>query len=361
MRILHLSSEKSWRGGEQQIAYLIDELQKVNHNNFVVCRSGSSFEDYCQSKSIQYTARSFSGLGIITTARFLIKYVKKNKIDIVHMHTAKSHIVGYISLLLGNRASFVLSRRVDFVPGNGRLTRARYNHPGIKKILCVSDAIRKIMHAYLDKGKDRSATVYSGVDLNKFKVEPSFSIRKKYDINDDKIIVGNTSALADHKDYFTFIDTAKRIIDSGEKAHFFILGDGPMKEEITTYVASREMTAHITFTGFVDNVPEWLRQFDVFLITSKTEGLGTSIIDALACEVPIVATNAGGIPELVIHEKTGLLAEVKDVEALYAFVIRLIKDKTLRDQLVERGLKHVQLFSKENTAKETLKIYETID
>lgn len=357
MKILHLSSERSWRGGEQQIAYLIDELQGRGHENFVICRPGSNFEEYCQSKLIKHVTSSYSGLGLLKTAQYLKKYVKKNDIDIIHVHTAKSHIAGYFSLLLGNTRTFILSRRVDFVPGEGWLTRKRYNHPGIKKILCVSDAIRKIMHDYLEEGKDRCMTVYSGVDLTKFEVIPSFSLREKFSVPDDTAIVGNTSALADHKDYFTFIDTAGELIREGVKIHFFVLGDGPMKDEIVSYAASNGLQDHITFSGFVDNVPEWLKQFDVFLITSKTEGLGTSIIDALACEIPVVATKAGGIPELVIHEQTGLLAEVQNVSQLTSHVKRILEDASLRRELTSNGLKHVQLFSKENTGAETLKAY----
>ena len=359
MRVLHLSSEKSWRGGEQQIAYLIEELSSLGQENYVICRSGSSFESYCQSKSIQHSARSFSGFGIISTAIFLQNYVKKYNIDVVHMHTAKSHIVGFISLLFGNRKPFILSRRVDFVPSNSWFTKMRYNHLGIKKILCVSDAIRKIMHEYLDKGKDRSTTVYSGVDLSKFEVEPSFSLKEKYNIDKEKAVVGNTSALADHKDYFTFIDTAEELIRAGHQIHFFILGDGPMKDDIVSYVDDKQLLDSITFTGFVDQVPEWLKQFDAFLITSKTEGLGTSIIDALACEIPVVATAAGGIPELVIHEQTGLLAEVKNVSQLASYVKRILEDQTLRERLIKNGLEHVQLFSKSNTALKTLEAYQS--
>ncbi|MEL7002742.1 MAG: glycosyltransferase family 4 protein, partial [Bacteroidota bacterium] len=256
--------------------------------------------------------------------------------------------------------NFILSRRVDFVPSSNWLTRKRYNHAGIKRVLCVSDAIRKIMHDYLDINKDRCVTVYSGVDLTKFDVKPSFSIRKKYNISEGMSIIGNTSALADHKDYYTFIDTARALLDLGRKVHFFILGDGPMKEEIQEYVSNKKLKGHITFTGFVDNVPEWLKQFDVFLITSKTEGLGTSIIDALACEIPVVATKAGGIPELVIHEQTGLLAEVRDVSQLTTYVQKVLDDLSLRNELVKNGLEHVKLFSKENTARETSEIYDSI-
>lgn len=357
MKVLHLSSEKSWRGGEQQIAYLIEELSTGEVENFVICRAGSSFEDHCKSKSITYASRSFSGLGILTTAYFLLNYVRQHNIDVVHMHTAKSHIVGFVSLLLGNKRAFILSRRVDFVPSSSWLTRLRYNHKGIKHILCVSEAIRKIMHQYLHYKKERAVTVYSGVDLTKFDVSPSFSVREKLNISSDTAIVGNTSALADHKDYFTFIDTAQNLISTGEKVHFVILGDGPMKEEITSYVKSKELQPYITFAGFVDNVPDWLKQFDAFLITSKTEGLGTSIIDALACEIPVVATNAGGIPELVIHEKTGLLADVKDVNQLTIHLRRLLSNPELKNIMVKNGLAHVKTFARQNTAKQTLAIY----
>ncbi|QSE96379.1 glycosyltransferase family 4 protein [Fulvivirga lutea] len=360
LKVLHISSERSWRGGEQQIAYLITELQSHGVHNEVLCQQGSEFEKYCESNSINYHTTQFSGLKGFSKGAKVLKKISK-EFDLIHLHTSKGHTVAFYSYLRGCRAKFVLSRRVDFVPGSSLFTRWKYTFKGIKKILCVSEAIRNIMINYLgEKYEDACVTVHSGVDLDKFKSTDELDLKKQYKIDPATFIIGNTSALADHKDYYTFIDTAYLIIQSGFKCKFFILGDGPLEDEIKKYCYSQGIGDHVIFTGFVSNPIEYLRNFDLFLITSKTEGLGTSIIDAFANDIPVVATNAGGIPELVINEQTGLLCDVKDSNHLTEAVLRLASDNELKQRLITNAKAHIKNFTKEETAKKTLKIYQEI-
>jgi len=358
MRILHISSEKSWRGGEQQIAYLLEETAAAGVENEVLCRAGSAFEQYCKEQKFPVHAVSFGGLLLINSALTLRKLAKN--FDIVHAHTAKAHLLCYYALLLGMQAKVVVSRRVDFVPSTSYFTKKRYNHAGVNKYLCVSKAIEKILTSYLDVGKDRCTTVYSGVDLNKFGLSDDSDIHSEYGLDKSLKLVVNTSALADHKDYRTFLDTVKMISDQRDDVHFIIFGDGPMKEEIVSYSHNLNIDRVVTFAGFVDNIPALLPQADVFLITSKTEGLGTSIIDAFACKVPVVATAAGGIPELVEDHKTGLLNNIGDVSSLCDSVIKLFNDQTLVKSLTSGATEKLLQFSKEHTAQSTMQIYKEL-
>lgn len=360
MKVLHISSEKSWRGGEQQIAYLIQESAKANVECEVVCRTGSSFHSFCKREDIANTGKSFSGFGILRTAIFIKKYARQNGFDIIHVHSAKSHLVTYISLLLGLKVPVILSRRVDFEPSNSWLTRHRYNYSGIRKIVCVSDAIQAIMRKYLSQEKDRCITVHSGIDVSKFR-NGSSSLYQLYNINTSKQLVGNTSALADHKDYFTFIDTAEIILKQNNRCHFIIFGEGPLENEIKEYVKIKNLISHVTFTGFVNNIPELLPSLNVFLMTSKTEGLGTSILDAFAAKVPVVATHVGGIPEIVLNNYTGLTYEAMDSEGLAKGVLRILDDNILTKKLTTNAYNLlINDFTKEKMAQNTIEVYNDI-
>jgi glycosyltransferase involved in cell wall biosynthesis len=103
--------------------------------------------------------------------------------------------------------------------------------------------------------------------------------------------------------------------------------------------------------------PIFFPELDVMLITSETEGLGTAILDAFACKVPVVATAAGGIPEIVIHQQTGLLAAVADASGLADAVTNLLTDANLRNSLIAGATAHLQNFSREATAAKTLREY----
>lgn len=354
MKILHLSSEKTWRGGEQQIAYLIDGLKQRGVESIVAARTHSSFHQYCQDKGIKHACFSFSSEFDLVTAFKVKKYALENSVDIVHLHTGKGHGIGVMASVLGMSVPLVLSKRTDFPIKNNWFSKFKFNYHGIKKILCVSAKIKEIIDVDLDD-PSKSVPVYSGIDLNKFKFEKKFFFHDLLKLPHDLKLVGNTSAIADQKDYFTFVKTAKEVIRQRSDVRFLIIGTGPMEQEIKAYVKEQQMEDYVLFTGFLNNLSEVLFNLDVFLITSKTEGLGTSILDAHACHIPVVGTDAGGIGEIVIDGKTGSLCKIGDYESLAKKVL-----ERLHDHELYQAPEFIKGFSKDQTAQKTFEIYQTI-
>ncbi len=359
MRILHVSSENSWRGGEQQIIYLHEELLKVKIDSLIVCAKNSPVHDYCLEKNLPYFDITFRSPYNIKTVLNYIKAVKRFSPDLIHLHTSKSHTLAIISSFFELKIPLVLSRRVDFPIKRNKFSKYKYNHPLIKKIICVSEEIKRITSPDI-KNKDKLITIHSGVDLGKYtKVKKHNFLRNRFDLKENNILIGNTSALADHKDYFTFVDAAEIISKKQKEVVFFIIGDGPLREDIKEYIESKNLK-NIILTGFIIEIIEALSSLDIFLFTSKTEGLGTSVLDALGCGIPIVATRAGGVPEMIENNKNGLLTNVQDPEELAKSIELLIKDEDLRNRFKEEGKKTILNFSKEKTAAETIKVYEEI-
>ena len=360
MKILHLSSEKTWRGGEQQIAYLIEELQAAGIRNFVLVRQDSAFHAYCEQQGLPFLAVPFAKQFDFKTALKLKQYCREQNIDLVHAHSSHSHAISIWAAVLGNRVPVILSRRVDFPVSQNLLSRFKYQHKIIRKVICVSEKVREIVIPAL-RSPELAVTVYDGIDLNRFATSRNTGkLHAEFNLPPDLPLIGNVSALADQKDYFTFVNTAEHLLHQGLKAHFFIIGDGPMRGEIEDFVKQKELAAHITFTGFRNDVPDIMPELDAFLITSKTEGLGTTILDAFACRVPVVATKGGGIPEIVKEGKTGLLAEVADYKQLALNVNRILEDKALAGFLSGNAYQLLQDFRKENTARRTLEIYRSV-
>jgi glycosyltransferase involved in cell wall biosynthesis len=354
VKILHLSSERSWRGGEQQIAYLIDGLKAFGCESIVAVREKSVFHDYCLKNEIAHFPLGFRSELDIITALKIKRIALENKVDIVHLHTGKGHGIGVLSSCMGMDLPMVLSKRTDFPIKDNFFSRYKFNFSGIKKILCVSKKIKEIIDADLIDS-NRSVTVYSGIDLKKFKFEKKFFFHQLFDLPVHIKLVGNTSAIADQKDYFTFVRTAKEVSKKRDDVRFLIIGSGPMENEIREFVRELKMEKIVLFTGFLTNLPEVLFNLDVFLITSKTEGLGTSILDAHACGLPVVGTDAGGIGEVVIDGKTGSLCLIGDEKSLAEKVLSRLQDHELFD-----SQSFVQKFSKENTAKMTFDVYQQI-
>ncbi|MGJ3234049.1 glycosyltransferase [Marivirga sp.] len=361
MNILHLSSESSWRGGEQQIAYLIEELDKMGIKPIVACKPDSRFEALCIDKGWEHYTLKMKNSTDVKSGIGLKKLCKNLSIDIVHAHSSHSHGTAYLSYLLGNKTPVVLTRRVDFELKNNFISKHKYTFPKIKKIVCVSDAIKEIV-LKTTKQREKCMTIYSAINHKKF--EPYIGndfLRKKYNIADEITLIGNTSAIAPHKDYYTFVDSAQYYVQNfDQKVKFFVIGKGELEKEIKDYVKNRKLEEYFIFTGFQKNIEEVLPSLDIFFISSKTEGLGTSVIDAFASKVPVVATKAGGIPELVRNLETGLTSNIKDFKNLAEDLFQLKKDKKLQKQLIKNAYTYSLQFNTKSMAEKYLNLYQEI-
>lgn len=355
IKILHLSSEKTWRGGEQQIAYLIGELDNKGVDNFVLCKTNSAFQEYCNNNGIKYYEAGFNSNIDLKSALTLNTICKKEQPDLIHCHSSRSHSMALYSYFFRSEIPIIVSRRVDFPIKNSW----KYNRNSIKRIICVSDFIKNLVIPEI-KYPERCITIHSGIDINKFNRPKGSELLKEFGFDSTFKAIGNTSAIADHKDYFTFVETAEYVLQQKENIVFFIAGDGPLKNVIKDYIDSKNLQNRIILLGFRDNIIDLLPEFDCFLMTSKTEGLGTSLLDALACGVPVVATKTGGIPEVIIQSETGLISEVGDFESLGKQVIQILEDSFLAQKLIRGGKKHVQNFSIESTAEKTYTEYLNI-
>ena len=358
---LHISTAQSWRGGEQQLAYLYEEINKQAVRQTIVCAKNSELEKHCIETKKEFISIQKKGSFDLAFAAQLKKISSEDAI--LHVHDSHAHTAAVLSsILFRNKAPIIVSRRVDFKIGDNFLSSFKYNYSGVKKIICVSDAIKKIISPEI-KDQTKLVTIHDGVDLNKFNVDKKITrkLRTEFNIHDNNYyLIGNVAALAPHKDYYTFIDTASIIIQKNIKAKFLMIGEGPERKKLEDYIKQKNMSDHIIMTGFRTDIKEILPELDIFLITSETEGLGSSILDAMLCKVPIVATSAGGIPEIVKHNETGLLAPTKNAKMLAENIVMLISNVELKNNLVVNASNEVKKFSKEIMAAETLGVYKEI-
>ncbi len=359
MKVLHISTATGWRGGEQQAAYLVGQLNEMQTTCVLLCPTDAPIIQRFKNSNLKIETFKKGASINLSLARQIKKLCQKHQIDLIHTHDSRAHTAAFLSAwLFGNKCPLVISRRVDFPVSSSWFSHLKYNHSSIKKIICVSDAIRQ-MTAPAIKRKNILEVVHSGVDTEKF-VYGKTKLHHEFNLSEETFIVGNVSALADHKDLFTFIDTAEIVIKQTQHVHFFLIGDGAELNALQKKVADKNLTSHIHFTGFRKDVNELMPELNLFLMTSKTEGLGTTILDAFAAKVPVVATNAGGIPEIVHHGKTGLIAPVGDAKQLAAHVLTLMNDNELKERFIANSHQLLKEFTFRRTAEKTKAIYSVV-
>ena len=237
------------------------------------------------------------------------------------------------------RPRLIASRRVDFHLRNSALSRWKYRQ--VDCFICASDAIRTML---VGDGipRQRAVTVHEGIDLERVKAAPPAKLHKELWLPHDAPIVGNVAALVPHKGQKYLIDAAARLLRDEPDTRVVIAGEGELQAALVQQIRHHHLEKHVILAGFRPDILSLHKAFDVFVMSSVTEGLGTSLLDAMACARPVVATSVGGIPEVVVDGETGFLVPPRDPEALAAAIGRCWRTAACGEKMGAAGLARVQ-------------------
>lgn len=361
MTVIHISTAETWRGGEQQVVYLAGELGRRGVNQLVVCPIGSPLFNWCSQNSIRLKG-FYKGLFYrIIQAIKLSRLCRMTHEPVIHAHDSHSHTIALLSaMFFMNKTPIVVHRRVGFEFSSGRLSILKYEHASVRAIACVSEFVKTKLAGQVNR-KEHLVVVHDAADPSKFsRVKANDLLRQQYNLSPGHILVGNLSALTPEKDLFTYVDMAAYVGERKPETRFFIIGGGPLKEKIEAYIQKKGLTGKVFLTGFLDNIPEVLPELDLCVTTSRMEGLGTSLLDAFCCRVPVVATSAGGIIEVVKDNVSGLTAPVGDAEGLGNAALQILEDPELRDRLIQNAYRMLEEFSVARLADHMADLYRTV-
>ncbi len=355
MHSLHIDDQTGWRGGEQQAYYLVEGLRARGHQVTICGRPGSPFLKRTSNvdgvDSISLPLRNEFDL---PSAWRLARYVKRNDVDVLHAHTSHAHTIAMLAQRIGRRGKVVVSRRVDFVPRSDWLTRMKYAKPD--QIVAISEKIAAVLIDY-GVAKDRLTVVHSGIDPRRLQVDPIS--RMDLGMDDADPLIGNVAALVGHKDHHTLIDAMPHVLRALPNARLVIAGEGPLRHDIEHQIETLGLSAAVQLLGQREDVPNLLKTLDLFVMSSSEEGLGTTVLDAMAAGVPVVATAGGGIPEMVRDGETGLLSPVNNPRLLAENIVRMWTERTLRIACTNRAEELVNTaFSVEKMVEGNLAVYQ---
>ncbi|MFH1239260.1 MAG: glycosyltransferase [bacterium] len=353
--ILHVNTARTWRGGEQQLVYLVEGLRDRGHNNFIACQPNSSLAEKLSSRGVTVITLPMRGEWDLFAAVRLAKIIKRNNVQIVHLHTAHAHTLGALAAKVNPGCKVIVSRRVDFHIHSSVKYRI-----GVDRIIAVSEGIKTVLvKDGVSTGK--ISVIYDGVDLSKFNnLRSGDYLYQEFDLKKGTPIIGIVAALAPHKHHQNFLTAAKIIKEEFPTVHFLIVGEGELKKELQELSRKLGLDNEVIFCGFRDDIPELISIFDIFVLSSYLEGMGSSLLEAMALAKPIVATNTGGIPEVVKHGLNGLLVPPRDSEALAQAIIDLLKDEEKRKEMGLEGRDMVREFSTAQMIEGTLEVYKEV-
>jgi glycosyltransferase involved in cell wall biosynthesis len=356
MRLIQVTASRVWRGHEQKIIYLYEAFKEYGYveDQWIVCIKDSEIYNVAKSKNMQVIGLPFKSEYDFKFAKSLKKIADDNRADLIFIHNSDAHTISVLSALFyGLKTPLVLCRTLIRRVDSNMFRKWKYNFKQIKKIICVSQPVVDVL-TFAVKDTSRLTIVGSVTDINKFtKQQKNGVLHKEFNIPADHKIIGNIAAFTGFKDIPTWINTVEELVKRGTiKATFFFVGIGSLESEIMQMVKEKGLEKHIVFAGFRRDIPEILPEFDLFLFTSNNEPTGGVLLEAYACRVPIVAANAGGIPEVVVNNETGLLAEVGNPVDFADNVEQLLADESMQAKFRKNGYEFLLAnFTKEVIAK----------
>lgn len=367
IRVLHLDTGREWRGGQQQVLYLHRELCARGHHSVVVTPTGSPLARRIRDENLPLREILYHGAGDPIALFLLIKAIQETEAQVLHAHTAHAHNLGFLALRLpgipkDRRPAFVVHRRVDFPPSADPLTRMRYTtEPSL--FLCVSDAVRRVLLS-LGVPEDRLQVVHSCIDsacIDRAAGTDRAALRAELGIPADAAIIGAIGAMVPHKGHRHLLASMPKVVAAHPEAHLVLFGDGPLESELRRESWERKIQSRVLFAGFRTDIHRFLPALDLLAHPSVEEGLGTAILDAMAARLPVVASRAGGIPEVVRHGETGWLVPPASPPELAGAIVSLLDDARRRHEFGEAGRRRVEeCFSVPVLADRVLAAYETL-
>jgi L-malate glycosyltransferase len=354
---LHIDTARTWRGGQNQVLVTVLGLRALGHRVMLVAHPEGELNQRAKEGLDVFPLAPRTEMDLSAAWR-LARLIKQLTPDVVHAHD--SHAVAMAALGLSmstqpKKPPLLAARRVDFHLRGNSLSRWKYRQ--VDTFICVSDAIRDML---IDDGvpADRTVVVNEGIDLERVAAAPPARLHEELWLPHQAPLVGNVAALVPHKGQRHLIEAAALVVRQLPDTRFVIAGEGELREALERQIKDHRLEKHVLLLGFRPDVLSLHKAFDLFVMSSVTEGLGTSLLDAMACGKAIVATKAGGIPEVVSEGKTGLLVPPRDHPAMAKAIVRLLKDAALRDRMGAAGLKVArEKFSAERMVQDTLRVY----
>ncbi len=354
MKILHVDTERGFRGGEQQLIYLLEGLKKLGVEQAVVCRKNDELEK--STKALGIKTYPLEG-SFFKSVKFLSQI--SSNYDLVHAHAAKAHTLAVFAKVL-SRKPLIYTRRVNFPP---RTLLSWIKYKMTTRTIAVSEAVKRVLLDALPLTREEDIKVIHSV-VDALKLRESVDSEKVREIKaklGGSPLIGTLSALTEQKDIPNFINAAQIISRKLPEAKFVVFGEGKDRAKLEKLIRDKGLSGKFILFGFVKDVANYTKALDIFVLSSKAEGLPGSLLVAMSLGIPCVSTDVGGASEVINSGKNGILVPPQNPEALAHAVLTLWGSKKLAAKFSQNALKTVlDLFTPEVMVNSYLEIYREV-
>ena len=300
----------------------------------------------------------------------LYRHIRGGRYAVVHTHSGKAGILGRWAAWL---AGLIGPRPVIIHTVHGWSHHER-QHPLARRFFIlleqttapITDKLIVVSPLNTEKGlrdniasPEKYVTIRSGIDLDHFRHpdRPCEAVRDELGIPLDAPVIGTVTRLSEQKAPLDFVAAAARVAEQRPDAHFVMVGDGPLRDEVEAEIATHGLDERVHLTGLRRDIPDLMHSFDIFALSSLWEGLPRVLPQAMAAALPIVATAADGNAEAVSEGVNGFLTPPGDPDAFAAALLELLDDPDLADRMGQAGLEMVDEFGARKMVRDIEALY----
>ncbi|WP_203300623.1 glycosyltransferase [Marinobacter sediminum] len=338
--VLHLIDTTGPGGAETVFTSLLKELAKTNIRNVVVLRGEGWVAE--RVRAIGLTPRFIDSKGSFNLQyiKALRKLLVDEQVDLIHAHLLGSNVYGALLALLSRKPMIATFHGAVDVAAKERFLRAKFMLVGwgASRIVCVSKRLEKELIARSNLPEKKLKLIYNGVDPAHFQGSGPTDLRAELGLSPDANLVVSIGNIRPAKGYEFLVDAAVKMLELEDNTHFVVVGHQreALFRELLHQMSKAPKPPKIHWLGFREDVADILRQANVFLLPSTSEGFSISTVEAMMAGIPVIATRSGGPEEIISNEETGFLIPTQDSSAIVN-AIRALGTADTRNRVVEQA------------------------
>jgi len=377
LKVLHLITRLD-RGGSAKVFLNLIKALKADGIE-VVMASGQSIlpeedpEVFSKENKIKFylipnLVRNPNPLKDIKAFFEILFILSREKPDVLHTHTSKAGFLGRIAGKLSNVKAIIHTPHGHVFYGYYNrvlsyvfLLFERLATVFTDKIIAITEREKQEYIRLRIAGGEKIQTILNGIYFEQFlSISDSKKVRDELGVKPSVALIGWIGRLVDVKGCEYFIDAADIIRKTFPDSAFLIVGDGPLKGKLEKKTETMGLSDRIYFTGYRDDIPNILSSIDILVISSLNEGLGLVAIEAMVSARPVVTTNVGGLPEVVIDGRCGFVVPPKDPDSIADAVLKILTNPSLKEKMGIEARERAQIFDFKNTVKKTITLYQKL-
>jgi L-malate glycosyltransferase len=297
-------------------------------------------------------------------ARRLAGFLRREKVDLIHAHQYTPFAYSLLAGWLRRRPPVLFNEHGRFHPDHRSFKRVIFNRLMLRRrdrVIAVGQAVRKAVIDNEGISPRRIGVIHNGVRLPVERAEPAvrLAVRHELGVSEDEFLILLVARLDAIKDHATAIRALARVTATAPRTRLLIVGDGAERDQIQREIEARGLVRWVGMLGQRRDVDRLLGAADAILLTSLSEGIPVTIIEAMGYGLPVVATDVGGVREVVENGRTGLLASAGGDEELAQAILRLVSDVPLRREMGQAGRRRAEaLFTEDRMHRAYAAVYE---